>query len=153
MLTTNRYRLARNLSGALAASIVASTFFTQFGYSGGATLRDFANELAICTISFCSAAVLVFSLIRRDRFLFEVALVSLLGALIDFALKITILEGANGLPAYIEHSSQLHSWKPIVDLLSRWLASAAILTVITLPFVALGAWVSRFVGRFGDQAS
>ncbi|MGH9966649.1 MAG: hypothetical protein ACREBG_02285 [Pyrinomonadaceae bacterium] len=153
MLKINRYRLVRNLSGAFAASIVASTLFALFGYSGGATIRDFANEFAISLISFGSAATFVSYAASRDRLIVEVALVSLLGALIEFMLKITILEGANGLPAYFEQFTQLHSWKPMADLISRCFTSTIILTLITLPFVALGGWISRFVGRLFDRTS
>ena len=144
---TTRYRVVRNLSGAVAASIVASTVFTLFGYSGDATIRDFANEFAISLISFGSAALFVSYVVSRDRFLLEVALVSVLGALVGFVLKLIILEGANGLPAYIERANQLHSWKPLIDLMGECLMFTGMLTVISFPFVTLGAWICRFVSR------
>jgi len=143
----NRLRLARNLSGAAVASIVTSSLFTQMGYSGGANIRDFANQLATAVVSFGAAAVLVTCLVSRNRFMVDVALVSLLGALIGSVLKVAILEGANGVPSYIEQATQQHSWRPLIALMTDCLEFTAFLTVISLPLVTFGAWVFRVVSK------
>jgi hypothetical protein len=147
MLDTTRYQLVRNLCGAVPAAIIASSLFTVFGYSGVATLRDFANELALSAISFGSAAVFVCYIVSRERFLLNVTLVSLFGCLMTFVLKLLLLEGSNGLPAYMEQAAQQHSWKPLIDLLTESLMFTAMLTMISLPFIALGAWICTFVAK------
>jgi hypothetical protein len=143
----NQDRIARDLTGAFVASVVLSILFTEFGYSGGATMKDFIRELVLSLVSFCLPALVVSRAFSPKRFLIEIGLISVSGALINFIFKVTVLEGSNGLPAYVVSSTRTNSWKPYLDLLSDWLISAAIVSIIALPLLAIGSWIWTFMSK------
>jgi hypothetical protein len=135
-------RLIRNIAGAIAASLVVSTVFTLFGYSGGATTSDFFKELAVAFTSYVSVALLISYWTRlRDRLLYDVGCISLLGSGVSYLLKLIVLAGRNGIPAYVAKSARELSWKPYFDLFTDALMSTAFATLISLPFIAVGAWL------------
>src|SRR5262245_42572065 len=132
----NNTDLTRKLLGALVCSLVVSTLFIKVGYSGESSLTDFFKELLGALTSYTTVALLVhYSLDHKERFLWDVFLISVGGSALSFLIQVGIFEGENGLSAYINQARQMGSWKPISDLGIRFLLSTAITSVISLPFV------------------
>jgi hypothetical protein len=141
-MSYNTKRLRVRLTGALISALAISIFFVEVGYSGASTLSDFFREFVVALISYVSAALVVHRFLgNRDRFLGEMVLIAVGGSVLSFLVQVGVLEGQNGLIAYVNQARREVSWKPIGDLGIRVLFSSAITSVISLPFVALGLWL------------
>ncbi len=151
MLTDNA-RLGRNVGGAASASLVLASIFALFGYDEGARSLDVVKELALASTSYLVAAIMVTAMIKRETTL-DMILISLSGSGLSSLLKLFLVDGANGLPAYISRSRLENSVSPFVDLIVHLITFSLLATFIALPFVALGSWlVSFFYRRYDSQS-
>jgi hypothetical protein len=146
-LSEKQHRLISNIGGAAVAAVVVGTVFYTFGYSGEQRVRDFVNEFMMAIISFGAAAFLVSRRVSRNSVPLDVVLVSLFGSLFDFVLKLIMLDGANGIPAYVSRAMNQLSIMPVLDLLLNGLSVTFLTSAISLPFVVAGIGLGRISRR------
>lgn len=140
-----------NIGGAALAAVVVGTVFYTFGYSGEQTVRNFVNEFTLALISFSAAAFLISRTVSRNNIPLDVVLVSLVGSLIDFVLRLIVFDGANGIPAYVSAATTQHSIMPVLDLFLHGLSVTFLTSAISLPFVTAGTALGRISRRlFAD---
>ena len=133
--------LLRKVFGAILGACAVATFFSLFGYSDGATFSDYAKELGLGLVSYLTAAVLTLRLTKRDSVLLDITGVTLIGSALSFLAKSIFLEGQNGIPAYLARATRDHWWKAIGDLASDAVSFVILVMLLSLPFVAIGAWI------------
>lgn len=140
--------LGRKIFGAISGAVAVAMIFSLFGYSDdGATISNFVVEVALALASFVPAAFLMHHMIKRQNVFLEILGVTLIGSCFGFLLKLIILEGQNGIPAYFAAAARDHSWTPWANLIFDAVSFTIFETLVSLPFVALGFWVYREWGK------
>jgi len=140
--------LARKIVGAVLGAIAIATILSLFGYGDtGPTISDYAKEVTLALTSYIPAAFVMHRLTKRDNVFLQIAGVTLIGSTLSFLLKLILLEGQNGIPAYFAGAARDHLWKPFAELIFDAVSFVMLETLVCLPFVALGFYLYSIWGK------